>query len=142
MAELAPSAPVTESPTPAHSLEPETTAPTTETSSSPAAAAESPKDVEVNMASTSSVPPSPAQPDIPASESHEIMSEGHSDWEKVEKPLQSPPKAKGMMKVGVKKEENKEAGFKGKVGEVKRVLKTGMFGKSHIPLVSYSSIMV
>jgi hypothetical protein len=54
------------------------------------------------------------------------MSEGHSDWEKVEKPLASPPKPKAIKAAPVKKE---ESGFKGKVGEVKRVLKTGMFGR-------------
>lgn len=77
-----------------------------------------------------SSPPAPLT-DAPAAEPHETLSESNSDWEKVEVPLQSPPKLKGT-KAGPKKDDKAEkehGGFKGKVGEVKRVLKTGMFGK-------------
>lgn len=69
------------------------------------------------------------------------MSEGHSDWEKVEAPIVSPPKAR--VKDGVKGKDEKEGGLKGKVGEVKRVLKSGMFGESPIdPCHHYTDKML
>lgn len=95
-----------------------------------------PKDSEPLLSTSTSTPP--IQPDIPSSDSHEIMSEGHSDWEKVEKPIASPPKVKAV-KSGLGGAKKEEGGFKGKVGEVKRVLKTGMFGMF---ILSLNSILI